>query len=467
MVVNRAAVEEFEEKKVQIPFAFKGIAVPAGATVTLEYQTFESGKWGPAGWTSENLAVDPGGSFTGSVEMDEGAKFRYRYRVSDGTNMIFFPKGSPGFIEKIAREGPESSPSASVPVAEVRTRLKQRVQDVLAASRDETTAGSLNALMDLFENEVDTMGLAGDNTALILSLISETISSMEGVPRQIKHFFRKEAGPPKDYNNLSERLRKGSTGYRRAVFAKLLANKDSREHFELTPGDTFNPVDPLGNAKFNKEFDRLCAKHGDLSSIAPYIGLALERASNVPARNPAALIKLRAQMKQVAARLQAEGKGDSILKQMPAHRKGRFADIAFQSAVVAGGLATGTILIPAAILAGKAALRSILGVSEGDIIHALESPEGSKARKEFLAIMGRNNIVSQAIATKGSSGEVIKNRFWDAVKRSIPGSALRMKSERPKSFREDSSAPEDEAEEAGATSNTEELISKACREASA
>lgn len=408
--------EILEIEEIEVPFVWRR-SLPDGAKVSVHYSV-DNGIWD----TCELRKTDHG--YEGAVNMPEGARFQYKFIIEKSSGEIeWYPKGGPETnLNGIAEKAVSSSPSPQVP--ENQARLKSSVKKILEATKSHDGAIGLNMLFDSLEEEFDEMGMTGDQRKLLFEVTAQAIREMKGIPEAVRNFFRKELPAPKTYNELEELLRKGSKAFKKKVFQNLFSNKEARDFFGLK--DQYDPLNPLGSPEHNQLFGTICAEFGDLGEIAPYLGAAIETAGNIAARNPEATKKRMELMKKVMARMEREEPG--LLQEIPLERKAWWTDVAFQAAVVAGGVMTGTVVAPAALLVAKPVLGKFFGVKTSNILEWKRNPNRRRAWEELRKTAWENNLVRQALTTQGRVVDVLKRAITDSLKRAIPGSSIFMDS---------------------------------------
>lgn len=439
-----AGIEHDEEsgENLHIPVRFRG-QVEAGSKVFIQCKI--------GGRDQKRVELrETEGAYESEIDVPEGS-YEYRFVVRSPDNKLrFIPENGYRTAEAKPSDEPTSAQDTNQPkVQKVTGEVKQKVAGILHGLRTPEGVEGLESLIEQMEDWLEMKGITGDQRPMILGSLVSIMREADWIPASIKHEFRDALPAPRSFNEWLERLRSGSARFRKAIFLQLKANKDAREYFGIKDL-SFDPENPLGSAKYNSIFAKLCAEGGDLSDSAEYLGVFMEKVSGIPATDPEITDRLRDKQQGYLERLKTQEGGGALTKVQP-KKFGKGVDAIFQAAVVTGGLATGTILIPAAILYAKELLHEIFGVSMDDIARLMQHRENKQVRDEFSRVLAGNNIASQAWRAQESFWTVLKTRMKSAFVRAIPGAPLFMDKRRPKTFSGDLpdavEAPEEKAEQ--------------------
>ncbi len=414
-----AAAEVITEEKVTVPFEFKR-TVPPGSKVTLEYQIV-----GAKGWQQVAL-TENAGVYSMQVEMDEGSRFRYRFRIEKSGSKVVeaYPVGKPGYIESEAKAGPEKSPSATAPLHDVRTTVEKGIARVFERSQTEKGAKELPVELRALEHRLKSILKVGEDiTPMFLSVIGDVIRSDKKWPAEIRNKFP-ENSPPQDFDEVQKRLEEGGREFREHVFQELLRNEDARKAFGLKEDREYDDANPLGNAAANKLFLRVCNTKS-LGAIAPALKDALAPIANVPAIDPALAAQRQAMLPDILSRLPAD-KQKTFMDEIPTKRKAATLDmlvnLGVPAAVIFGPLSFGA---GAAILGSKMLVEMFGGVSTKEVMEAWKSRDG----RVLWDSIKRNNLARNAVTAKVGMFESMKMRLKEVFARAIPGYGLKFSGE--------------------------------------
>lgn len=297
------------------------------------------------------------------------------------------------------------SPSRTHPLTEVQQGYKKRVTDILNAARKHDTVENLEVLFDELKDEMDSMGIADDQTPVILNIIAEVIAEDKKFPAVVRKHFSKD-NPPADFDDLQQRLNEGGLEYEKKVFTQLKLNPGARKRFHLDTFTAFNEDDPLHNPQASKVFKDKCGER-TLRHLAPRIGMAMESIANVPSRDPALDAERQEWLREVAQLLTPAEMSEA----MNPKKKAKLAEFGIQAGLVTTGyaLSGGTAFI---------AWLAKLAVETGTGVHL--SDFAGMDQKALWAQFRKNNIVSRWKNSGDSLGKITTDGIRDWLKRSIP-----------------------------------------------
>lgn len=460
-MARRAEAQKYEENPIPVPFEFRK-ELEDGSTVELELSMDRGKTWERKG-SPETAACTPPNTkeifkFGWTESVPEGTLYNYRFKVTKpGGAIDLYPKNKKNFAEAVAREAAPSTPSAKTPLSTVQSTIKSRLQSVLESSRSGEEVSGIDALVSVLSSDLDAMRIKNHKPEFIIHLLMQVIQEMEKMPGIIKRYLKNLKKMPDSYEGLINVMQAAGELYRQRIFFRLKANKEARERFGLKADSRYDKKNPLG--KNSEAFFRVCAEHGDVTSVAPYLGVALKSVDDKHKRNPKTpkqiakqqkLLQKRAELAEKIATFKEESKGMAFMKDVPDERKGRLLDAAATAAIIGGGIATGSIFIPASVFAVKAGIQALTGTSTGDMLSG----------KNFWKTAAKRNVVKRALVTKGSSFDVVKDMLKDGLKTAIPGYSVFATNVRPGEH------SEEEIPDEGSESYSEEvkLFRAACEE---
>lgn len=474
MAKKTAAAERYEENLISVPFESKfnpGRALKGTEEVSVKYKI--SGEPGPFQYFKlPSVTQDPITNeieAKGDLDLPEDARYTYSFVIHDtATNKD--QKVSRDIIST-AKEAPPTPPGSIIPINELTGRIRKSAGTILKSIKSPEDVGGVDALVDELELQLDSMGVKGHSAEFAVKLFCDAVVELEGLPTVIKRAFKDPAKQPKTYAEFANLLKKSGDMYRQQVFLKLKSDKKARAFFHLE--HKYDKKAPFGkNERYNALFFKICAQHGDFSSAAPYLKQAvqgMEVRKNEPTdpdfaskekKRQLILTKRLNLLKKIKTNSDSHGKGafGEFLKEIPKDRKGRILDAAVQAAIIGGGLVTGTVVIPAALFGIKAGLQGLTGVSIGDLL------EGKHLGEKLL----RNNVLTEAITTKGKSVDVLGHTLKKSALFALPGVSVFGHDTSTASYKvEEADHDGDELDEKKKASEEEQFMTNACLAAAA
>lgn len=330
---------------------------------------------------------------------------------------------NPAEAPPLNRQSPDQTPDQQrqqAQVAGIQKTIDTGIKNVLEGTRTaETFEGFLFRLRRLQRDLEHVHHVSGDITRLMVSGVVRSIGSDHRYPKELRNVLSDRVH---DFNDLERALEEGSLAYRESVFYKILFNDQARKFFKLDVDAEYNDHDPLGKAKFNKEFHEQCQAR--CMGFGRGMGGVLKESLGELARDPSVKPSLTPRLEglmQNALEGMPHHEREGFLTRMLTHvgdkRKDMLVDALVKGGVFSLGLLGGGVPMAFGLSLGAAAVSGASGLRMVDVLR-LRRDKGARQVGKLLL---QNNVVVDAVTAKESAGKALGARFLETVLRGIPG----------------------------------------------
>ena len=352
--------------------------------------------------------------------LEVGKNYAYQIRVTDKSStptpgaLVFVEPGPT--ITEFAHTGSimESSVTLS-PIAstnDIRTSIATQATGIIEGLRNAEGAEGVEALFRALEADMNSMGLTGVHRNTLLEAVNTSLGNADWLAPQVRRQFQRQRAP-RDFAELQDRLTRGSTAFRKKVFANILANKISRETLHLAP----NAASLIfHNTEDSAVFDRICNEN-DLGSATGFIREGFESVQHVPVTNPALATR---RATSLAAVINAIRPGAAhrpgFFQEVPPERWAKMADVLYALGFGAAGIAVAPALGIIGI-GGKALLETTTGLSMADIMRVMQGGHGDTGLGKTA--YERSYLVKMMTSKTQTSFDVFKDGVGDFFRRCV------------------------------------------------